>query len=67
MERDFYCLMGMLSQNSTPGPLIYPMADGVSLLFSDILVHGTHGGKIAIDGQNQHYRSKPKESTKQWN
>uniref|UniRef100_A0A2N9FZV0 Uncharacterized protein n=1 Tax=Fagus sylvatica TaxID=28930 RepID=A0A2N9FZV0_FAGSY len=32
------------------GPLIYPMADGASLLFSDLLVHGTYGeshGRLA--------------------
>uniref|UniRef100_A0A2N9FRX5 Uncharacterized protein n=1 Tax=Fagus sylvatica TaxID=28930 RepID=A0A2N9FRX5_FAGSY len=27
------------AQNSTPGSLIYPMADGASLLFSDLLIH----------------------------
>ena len=63
----FIIWWGCWAQNSTPGPLIYPMTDGASLFFSDLLIHGTHEGKIAIDGQNQLRRSKPKESTKQWN
>jgi hypothetical protein len=40
------------------------MADGASLLFSDLLGHGTHRGKIAVDGQNQHRRLKVKEINK---
>jgi hypothetical protein len=36
------------------------MADGASLLFSDLLGHGTHREKITVDGQ----KSAPQIKTK---